>query len=349
VDLGLADYIPVLLSRDHEAATERRPGMRPYDIVMTVVSPPDENGMCSLGEKMWNKREIIRDSALAIAEVNPHHIRTYGDNQIHVSDIDVLVEHDTFATATAPLLPPNDESPAIVDFLKEVIRDGDTIQIGTGALTNNLVQLGVFESKNDLGFHSEIMPPGIATLVEAGVFTGRRKTLLPNTAVTTAAFVGPDELQMMHMNPKFEIHPSSFVLDPSNIAQIDNLLAINAALAVDLGGQIAADSIGGRQWSGPGGQPDFAIGAMLAKGGRFVSVLPATAARGTVSRIQPLLDTYVTVPRYLADIVITEFGVAQLAGKTMRQRAGELISIAHPDFRADLRHRALNSFTQSVI
>jgi acyl-CoA hydrolase len=143
----------------------------------------------------------------------------------------------------------------------------------------------------------------------------------------------------MEMNPKFEIHPSRTVLDPTNIAANDNVLAINAALAVDLSGQVAADSIGDRQWSGPGGQPDFAIGAMLSKGGRFVVLLPSTAAGGIVSRIQPMLDTWVTVPRYLSDIVITEHGIASLAGKNMRQRAEELIAVAHPDFRAELRRK----------
>jgi len=335
---GAADYIPVLLSRDAKAADEGRPGTRPYDVAMTVVGPPDERGMCSLGAKAWNKRDLIRGAKLTIVEVDAGAIRTYGDNAIHISELDVLVEHQPIETPTRDLTPPADAQ-AIVEQLKEIVRDGDAVQIGAGSLTSNLAVLGAFDGHRDLGFHSEVMPEGVPTLVEAGVINGSRKAFLPGVAVTTAAFVPAAELELMQMNPKFEIHPSRTVLDPTNIAANENVLAINAALTVDLSGQIAADSIGDRQWSGPGGQPDFAIGAMLSKGGRFVVMLPSTAAGGTVSRIQPMLDTWVTVPRYLSDIVITEYGIAQLAGKNMRQRAEELIAVAHPDFRDELRRK----------
>jgi 4-hydroxybutyrate CoA-transferase len=335
---GAADYIPVLLSRDAKGADEGRTGTRPYDVAMTVVGPPDERGMCSLGAKAWNKRDLIRGARQVIVEVDAAALRTHGDNEIHVRELDVLVEHQPIETPTRDLTPPA-EAAAIVELLREIVRDGDAVQIGAGSLTSNLVKFGAFEGRRELGFHSEVMPEGVPTLVESGVINGSRKNFLPGVAVTTAAFVPQHELELMEMNPKFEIHPSRTVLDPTNIAANDNVLAINAALAVDLSGQVAADSIGDRQWSGPGGQPDFAIGAMLSKGGRFVVLLPSTAAGGIVSRIQPMLDTWVTVPRYLSDIVITEHGIASLAGKNMRQRAEELIAVAHPDFRAELRRK----------
>ncbi|MFC1966836.1 acetyl-CoA hydrolase/transferase C-terminal domain-containing protein [Chloroflexota bacterium] len=209
------------------------------------------------------------------------------------------------------------------------------------------MQLGVLENKNDLGVHSENLPRGMGSLVIKGVINGRFKTINPGKVVSTACGGGTrEEMDFINMNPIFELYGSDYVLDPRVIAAHDNMVAINAALAVDLTGQIAAESIGSTMVSGTGGQLAFATGAALSKGGRNITVLSSTAQDGTVSRIAPQLDrgTVVTVPRTLADIVITEYGIASLKGKTQRQRAQELISITYPDFKGELKREAKKLF-----
>ncbi|MFC1919247.1 acetyl-CoA hydrolase/transferase family protein, partial [Chloroflexota bacterium] len=226
-----------------------------------------------------------------------------------------------------------------------IIQDGDTIEVGVGGVAEWMLQLGVLDQKQDLGVHSENLPRGMASLVMKGVVTGKYKTVNTEKVVSTACGGGThEEMDFINMNPTFLLYGSDYVLDPRVIASHDNMVAINSALEVDLTGQIAAESIGPGMISGAGGQMAFAIGAALSKGGRNVTVLPSTAKQGTVSTIVPLLQqgTVITVPRTLADIVVTEHGIARLRGKTQRQRAEELISIAHPNFKADLR-KATNS------
>jgi 4-hydroxybutyrate CoA-transferase len=225
-------------------------------------------------------------------------------------------------------------------FVSELVRDGDTIQIGTGGLTNGLPAAGAFAGKQDLGVHAELSVPGMTRLVRDGVITGARKTLHPGKYVSTQLeATGEGDIDFINENPLFELRDVTYVNDPRVIAQNDNLIAINNALAIDFTGQVTAESIGAEMWSGPGGQQDFAIGSLMAKGGRNVTVLRSVAAGGEVSRIMPRLPegAIITVPRQYTDYVITEFGIARLFGKSDRERAEELIAVAHPDHRAELR------------
>lgn len=324
------------------------------DVLLIYLSTPDEHGYCSFGASLWDKKKAVRQARLVLAETSPELIRTYGDNYVHVSEIDYFVPHtptgrvlgttDILGRKTAG---PGEAAKAIAEYTAGIIKDGDTIEVGVGGVAEWLLQLGVLESKHDLGVHSENLPRGMASLVMKGVITGSCKTFNPGKVVSTACGGGTkEEMEFINMNPLFELYSSDYVLDPRVIAAHDNMVAINAALAVDLTGQVAAESIGPTMVSGTGGQLAFAIGAALSRGGRSITVLPTTAMGGKTSRVVPQLDrgTVVTVPRTLADIVITEYGIARLKGKTQRQRARELINIAHPDFRSELERESRKLF-----
>jgi len=326
----------------------------PVDVLLIYLSTPDKHGYCSFGASLWDKKKAVRAAKLVLAEVSPDLIRTYGDNCIHVSEIDYFVPHTPTGKApgTTDILGrktsgPGEIEKAIAEYVASCIKDGDTIEVGVGGAAEWILQLDVLDSKHDLGVHSENLPRGTASLVMKGVITGKFKTINPGKVVSTACGGGTkEEMDFINMNPIFELYGSDYVLDPRVIGSHDNMVAINAALAVDLTGQIAAESTGPRMVSGTGGQLAFAIGANLSKGGRNITVLRSTAGGGSLSSIVPQLKpgTIVSVPRNLADIVITEHGIAKLRGKTQRQRAHELISIAHPDFRADLEKEAKKLF-----
>ena len=330
---------------DVGTALERQP-----DVVLTEISPPDEKGFCSFGQSVWDKRKTINQGKLVIAEVNENLIRTHGDNYIHISDIDYFVEH--ISTGGAPgtgtlagraKKEPEPHLKDIVKYVNEILKDGDTIQIGVGRTTEPLVRLGMLAGKNDIGYHSEATPSGIITLVKEGVITGKRKTINQGKVVVTSLGGGTrEEMEWASENPLFWLVDVDYLEDIRVIASHDNYAAINNALAIDLSGQVDAESIGIRPMAGAGGQPSFVIGALLSKGGRSLTLLPSTAAGGKVSRIMPRLPegSAVTIPRQFTDYVITEYGVVRLWGKSLRQRARELISIAHPDFRAELTEEA---------
>jgi 4-hydroxybutyrate CoA-transferase len=212
-----------------------------------------------------------------------------------------------------------------------------------GSTSEWCARLDTFNNKQDLGWYSEATPRGIIKLMREGVITSKKKNFMPGKHICTACGGGTiEDMQWVTMNPCFELHPAEFVLDVRNISKNDNMKAINSAVSVDLTGQIAAESVGPRILSGAGGQTTFAMGAGLSKGGRSITVLPSTAAGGTISRIVPLLEagTIVTVPRIAADTIVTEYGIAKLKGLTQRQRALALIAIAHPDHRAELKKQA---------
>lgn len=236
----------------------------------------------------------------------------------------------------------------IAKYVSQMVHDGDTIQIGVGFISGQLVTLGAFDDKHDLGIYSEMAASGFGELVERGIVTGKYKTFHPGK-VTVSSFTGcsQDDLDIIDGNPVFEQYDAEYLLDIRNISQNDNLVAINNAVAVDLTGQINAETgVGPRLINGHGGQPEMHIGAVLSKGGRALTLLPSTALQGTVSRIVPHLDqgALVTIPRYYADYVITEYGIASLMGKDTRQRAEALIAIAHPDFREGLAKAAKELF-----
>ena len=242
------------------------------------------------------------------------------------------------------LAQPPQDAKRIAGYVGELVPDGATIQIGAGEPSMYLARAGAFEGKHDLGLHTEMAAPGIARLVECGVISGGRKTLHPNLAIASA-WSGSDieDLKIVTNNPKFEVRDPEYVLDLRTIAQNDDFYAMNNALSVDLTGQINAESVfGSRMINGTGGQPEFQIGAALSRGGRGITLLPSTALDGAVSRVvaQHEAGSMITVPRYFADTVVTEYGIARLWGKNHRQRAQELIAVAHPDFRAELKQAA---------
>ncbi|MFC2005531.1 acetyl-CoA hydrolase/transferase family protein [Chloroflexota bacterium] len=343
------DFLVGSVHWTHELGVRRQP-----DVVLTQLSAPDEHGFCSLGASLWNRKQAIREAKVTIAEINESLIRTYGDNFIHVSEIDYFVEHissgkvpgatDMLGRKTSG---PGERERKINEYVSSLVRDGDCFEVGVGGTAEWLLKLGTFDSKNNLGVHSENLPPGVVDLVRKGVITGQQKNINKGKVVSTACGgSSKEDMDFINMNPLFELYSSDYVLDPRIIATHDNMVAINSAMAIDLTGQIAAESVGPRMVSSTGGQLAFAIGANLSKGGRSISVLGSTARGDTVSRIVPTLEpgTVVTVPRTLSDIVVTEFGISYLKGKTQRERAGELIAIAHPNFRNDLKKAAQKLF-----
>ncbi len=326
------------------------PAERPPDILLTEVSPPDDKGFCSFGASLWNKRQHIKQAKMVIAEVNANLVRTYGDNFVHVSEIHFFVEHKT--TGGAPgsgslagreLKKPEPYLKDITGYVNSLLKDRDTIQIGVGRTTEPLVRLGLLDNKHDIGYHSEATPSGIISLVRQGVINCKYKTLNPDKVIVTSLGGGTkDEMEWATGNPMFHLVDVAYLEDIRVIAQHDNMVAINNCLAVDLTGQIAAETLGTRQLSVAGGQIPFAFGALLSKGGRSITVTPSTAQGGKVSRIMPMLPqgTVVTIQRNCAQYVVTEYGIAHLFGKTIRERVRELIAIAHPDHRAELTKAA---------
>jgi len=331
--------------------------IRPPDVVFVEVSEPDEKGFCSFGASLWDKKRRIREAKLAVGEVNKNLIRTCGENFVHISEIDYFVEHVTSGGAPGQgslagrsLKKPEPHIKPIAGNVSRLIRDGDTIQIGVGRTTEQLVKMGMLAGKQDLGYHSEATPPGVISLIKEGVINGKRKTLNQGKAVV-AAIGGStrDEMEWVNNNPLFHVVEVDYLEDIRVIAAHDNMVVINQALAIDLTGQIAAETLGQQIISVAGGQIPFVFGAWLSRGGRAITVIPSTAQGGKVSRIVPTLPvgTVVTIQRNMADYVVTEYGIAQLKGKTLRQRTQELIAVAHPDFRDGLQHEAQRLFWAS--
>jgi 4-hydroxybutyrate CoA-transferase len=342
-----ADFFPFLTSLRFK--DEENPGrkVRGLDVVIVVVSPPDEEGFCSFGLYLSHKRDYCKRAKKILAEVSVEPgmaVRVPGDNRIHVSQIDFFVEHSPILRKKVPPQEPGDTEKRIAEYVSDLIQDGDILQIGPGLVTTSLVPLGAFDQRNDLGIHSPIINKGLLDLVRRGIVTSKRKNVNPNKSIS-GGFRGIDtakEISFIDGNEHFEVRDMSYVNDIQVIASHDNMTAINGVLAIDLAGQIAADSLGTRFIGGAGGQIEFVIGAMLSKGGRSITALHSTASGGKISRIVPMLEkgTLISIPRTFTDYVVTEFGIARLWGKSQKERALELISIAHPDFRIDLRKEA---------
>ena len=337
---GLLEYVIAPPTReDRSYWLDRAP-----DVFLVGVSPPDDDGWCSFGMSVWGAPEVAREARHVIGEVNERFIRTGGDNRIHVSKIAKLVEAPP-AWKYLRRPEPNDEereTAAVICAIvgEEIIADGDTLQFGTG--TVSAAMSAFIGHRGHLGVHSELIFGGIPALVEGGVIDGSRKTLHPGKVV--GASFGPlseDEFRMVDGDARYELYCMSHTNDIAVIAAHDNFCAVNNALMVDLTGQINGETIGPQIYSGTGGAFAFAVGAMHAKGGRSVTVLPSTSVVGGErrSRIVAMFPqgSAVTVPRGYADIIVTEYGVARLRHRTLRERIDELIGIAHPDVRAELR------------
>ncbi|WP_312637116.1 acetyl-CoA hydrolase/transferase C-terminal domain-containing protein [Oscillibacter sp.] len=306
----------------------------PVDVALVQVTPPDAEGNVSLGVSVDYTREAIESAKLVIAQVNHHMPYTYGEGVLPVTDFDVFVEHD------APLIqlsPPKigDVERAIGEHCAALIKDGDTLQLGIGAIPDAVLLF--LKDKKDLGIHSEMFSDGVLELANAGVITNRKKTLHPGKFVVTFLMGTQRLYDFVNKNEDVVLYPVDYVNNPYVIAQNDNLVSINSCVQVDFMGQVCSETIGPKQISGTGGQVDFVRGASASKGGRSIMAMPSTV-KGKISKIVPLLDegAAVTTSRNDVDYVVTEYGVVHLKGETLHQRAKNLIAIAHPDFRPEL-------------
>jgi 4-hydroxybutyrate CoA-transferase len=304
----------------------------PVDVALIQVSTPDKHGYCSYGISVDYTKPAAEAAKTVIAEVNPNMPRTLGDCFIHVSDIDYIVESDD------PILelPPaklGDAEYAIGRNCASLIHDGDTLQLGIGAIPDAV--LVSLKDKKDLGIHSEMVSDGVVDLVEAGVITNKRKNFLPGRSVVTFLMGTRRLYDYVDDNPSVAMYPVDFVNDPYIIAKNDNLISINSCVEVDLQGQVVSTTVGLRRISGVGGQVDFVRGANMSKGGKTIMAIQSTARNGTVSKIVPFVNkgASVTTSTYDVNYVVTEYGIAKLKGQTLRNRARALITIAHPKFR----------------
>ena len=342
VHAGKVDYLPIGRWRADEIA----PGFdQPLDVFLVPLSPPDRQGYCSFGPGVWMSKRLAQGAETVLAEVHENFIRTGGDNFIHVSEIDRFCEA-VIPTGNLPIPPRTDEETLVVEVActlvaSELVKDRDTVQMGVGTVS---AALGLYlGEKYDLGVQTELITGGIANLVRDGVVTGKYKTLHREKVVGSALVaLDEEEMRLIDGNPVFELYDFGYTDDVRLLIQQDNLVAVNNALLVDLTGQIASESIGHKIWTGVGGQTAFMIAAQYSRGGRSIIVLPSSHVIDgeRVTRIVPFLPegTLVTVPRTLVDYVVTEHGIASLRGKTVRERIGELVAVAHPDFQGELKN-----------
>ena len=328
---GRVDFTPVYFS---EIPSLLREDLRP-NVTLLQCSPPDAHGYVSLGVSVDYTKPAAEASDLVIAQVNQNMPRTLGDSFLHVTQIGCLVEADT---SVIELAPPKigDVERAIGENVASLVRDGDTLQLGIGAIPDAVLLF--LKEKNDLGIHTEMFSDGVVELVEAGVITNKAKTLHRGQSVATFLMGTRRLYDYVNNNPAVAMYPVDYVNDPYVIGQNDNLVSINSCVQVDIMGQVVSTSAGLRQISGVGGQVDFVRGANLSKGGRAIMAMPSTTGKGKISKIVPFLDqgSAVTTTRNEVNYVITEYGIAKLKGKSLRQRAEALIRIAHPDFRDEL-------------
>ena len=341
VQEGRADFTPVLLS---EFPLLFKRGILPIDVAVIHVSTPDEHGFCSLGVEVGLTKSAAESAKVIIAEVNDQMPRTLGDSFIHVSKLTHIVpvnypipEHRMAGEGDSEIVQ------KIAGHVASLIPDGATMQLGIGSIPDAVLKF--LSDKKDLGIHTELFSDGVIDLVNAGVLTNARKSLHPGKIV--AGFIlGTKRLyEWVNDNPMVEMHPTEYVNDPFVIAQNDRMVAVNSAIEIDLTGQVCADSIGPKLYSGVGGQLDFIYGASRSKGGVPIIALPsvATMRDGTqISKIAAMLKhgAGVVTSRNHVRLVVTEHGVADLYGKTIRQRAQALIKVAHPQFHEDLQRQA---------
>jgi 4-hydroxybutyrate CoA-transferase len=334
VNSGRADYIPVFLSEIPDLFTR---GELPVDVALLQTTPPDEHGFLSLGTEVLTSRAVVNVARKVVVQINTHMPRTLGDSFIHVSRFHYFVE----TSEPLPELkgsPITDVEQKIGQYIAGLIEHGATLQLGIGGIPD--AALCALEHHRDLGIHTEMASNGVKQGIEKGFITGARKTLHPGKVVATFILGTQDLYDFVDDNPIYELHPTNYTNDPFVVAQNEKMTAVNSAIEVDLTGQVCSDSIGPYIYSGFGGQLDFVRGAARSKGGKPIIALPSTA-KG-MSRIVPSLRVAAGVVTTRADVhyVVTEYGVAYLHGKNLRQRARALINIAHPDFREELERKA---------
>ncbi len=338
VNDGRADFTPCFLS---EIPGLFRSGILPLDVALIQVSPPDEHGFCSFGVEVGVTKTAAETARIVIAEVNDRMPRTLGDSFIHVSKLTHIVPV-SYQLPEHRMGDITEIERKIGYYCASLIEDGSTMQMGIGGIPDAV--LTFLGEKKDLGIHTELFSDGVIDLVERGIINGEKKTLHPGKIVA-GFMLGTQRLyDFVHDNPVVELHPTEYVNDPFRIAQNDRMVAINSAIEVDLTGQVCADSIGPRLYSGVGGQVDFIYGASRSKGGKPIIGMPsaATIKGQLVSKIVPMLKqgAGVVTTRNHVHYVITEYGIADLYGKTIRQRARALIDVAHPQFREELEKAA---------
>ncbi len=347
VNKGVADYTPIFLSKVPDLI---RRGLVPIDVALIQASPPDDHGYMSLGVSVDIVKAATERASLVIAQVNSNMPRVHGDGFIHVEDVNFFVPHDE------PILEyvseaESDISQAIGKYVSRLIRDGETIQVGYGSIPNAI--LSNLYDKKHLGVHTELLTDGIVTLMKKRVIDNTRKSIHPGKTVAAFCMGRKETYDYIHDNPAIEFRPIDYTNNPLVIAQHHRMTAINTALEIDLTGQATAESIGKLFYSGVGGQADFMRGAVLSPNGKTILAMQSTAEKGTVSRIVPFLKEGAGVTLHRGDVqyVVTEYGIAYLQGKNVRERAMELISICHPNFRPWLIEEAkkLNLIYQDQI
>ena len=341
VSQGRADFIPCFFKDTPNLIGS----IFPVDVAIVNVSPPDSEGYCSLGLSCDYTKAAVEKAHKVIAQVNEYMPYVGSTNKVHLSRFDSIVP----CTDPIPEIP----LPSITDVEREIgrncaslINDGDTLQLGIGAIPDAVLLF--LKEKKDLGIHTEMFSDGAIELVKSGVINGRLKTLHPGKLVATFLMGTRALYDFVDKNPAVELLPVDYVNDPAVIGLNNNMVSINSCIEVDLMGQVNAESIGIKQFSGTGGQVDYVRGASVSKGGRSIIAVPSTASKGKVSRIIPFLSpgAAVTTSRNDVDYVVTEHGVAKLKGRTLSERAKALISIAHPDFREELKEEYKKRFNK---
>ncbi len=337
---GRADYTPCHISEIPGLFMDKTLAV---DVAMITVTPPDQFGFCSLGVSVDYTFQAVRAARMVIAEVNPNMPRTFGRAFVRADEIDWFVPCE---------LPIHSLQPASLgDVEKEIgrnvaslVEDGSTLQMGIGAIPDAV--LTFLADKNDLGIHTEMFSDGVVSLVEAGNINCRAKTLHPDKMVATFLMGTKEFYEWVNENPMVEMYPEEYVNDPFVIAQNNKMVSINSALQVDVLGQVVADTLGPVQFSGVGGQVDFIRGATRSEGGKSILAFPSTAARGKISRIVPVIDkgASITTTRNDVQYIVTEYGIADLRGKTVKDRMQALIDIAHPDFRDEIKEKAMSIY-----
>lgn len=340
VQSGFADYTPSFF---YEIPRLFKKDYLQIDVCLLQLSPPDEHGYCSYGTSCDYTKSASECAKIVIAEINPNMPRVLGDNFIHISNIDYIVEVDY----PLPELKPkeiNDVEKAIGENCAKLIEDGSTLQLGIGSIPDAVLMF--LHDKKDLGIHSEMVSDGIVDLFNKGIINNEKKSIHKNKIVLTFMMGTKKLYDFVNNNPVIEMYPVDYVNDPITVSKNRKMISINSCIQVDLFGQVNSESIGGKQFSGVGGQVDYVRGTSMSEEGKSIIAIPSTASKGTISRIVPKLDygASVTTSRNDVHYIVTEYGTADLRGKTLKERAKALISIAHPKFRNELEEYCKNYF-----